>query len=71
MGAFMEKFSKKSVKAKLNFMSKFSIIAMVIMGIGAVIGAMELNMQTKELSETGWLRIILLVIWIIIPQNIV
>ena len=54
MGAFMEKFSKKSVKAKLNFMSKFSIIAMVIMGIGAVIGAMELNMQTKELSE-NWM----------------
>jgi len=49
MGSFMEKFSKTSVKGKLNFMSKFSIIAMIIMGIGAVIGALELNMQSKEL----------------------
>ena len=49
MGSFMEKFSKKSVKGKLDFMSRFSIIAMIIMGIGAVIGAMELNMQAKEL----------------------
>ncbi|MBR3769088.1 MAG: MCP four helix bundle domain-containing protein [Lachnospiraceae bacterium] len=54
MGAFMEKFSKKKVKEKLNFMSKFSIIAMIIMGIGAVIGALELNMQTKELSD-NWM----------------
>ena len=54
MGAFIEKFSKKKVKEKLNFMSKFSIIAMIIMGIGAVIGALELNMQTKELSE-NWM----------------
>ena len=49
MGSFMEKFSKKSVKGKLDFMSRFSIIAMIIMGIGAVVGAMELNMKTKEL----------------------
>ena len=30
MGSFMEKFSKKKVKEKLKFMSKFSIIAMII-----------------------------------------
>ncbi len=54
MGLFIEKLSKKSVKGKLDIMSRFSIIAMVIMGIGAVIGALELNAQTKELSE-NWM----------------
>ncbi len=51
MNAFMEKLSKKSVKEKLDFMSRFSIIAMIIMGIGAVIGALELNSQTKEVES--------------------
>lgn len=51
MGSFMEKFRKKSVKGKLDFMSRFSIIAMIIMGIGAVIGALELHSQTQELES--------------------
>ena len=49
MAAFMEKINKKNVKGKLDFMSRFSIIAMIIMGIGAVMGALELNSQTQEL----------------------
>lgn len=51
MRLFMEKLSKKSVKGKLDLMSRFSIIAMIIMGIGAVIGAFELRIQTQKLSD--------------------
>ena len=54
MGSFQEKFSKKKVKEKLDFMSKFSIIAMIMMGIGAVIGAFMLRVQTRDLSD-NWM----------------
>ena len=51
MNAFVEKFSKKNVKGKMTFMSRFFIAAMLVMGVIAVIGAFELHVTTKELAE--------------------
>ena len=47
----MEGFSKKNVKGKLTFMSRFFIAAMIVMGLGAILGAFELHATTKELSD--------------------
>lgn len=44
----------KNVKWKLNFMSRVMLGIMAFLGLGAVFGAFELNLQTKELSE-NWM----------------
>ena len=51
MGTYWEKFNKKNVEGKLKFMSRFSIAAMFIMGFFAVMGAFELHLTTKQLSD--------------------
>ena len=55
MGKFKENFKNRAVKAKLTFMSRVSIILMLVLGIGALIGAWELNAQTKELHD-NWMN---------------
>ncbi|MBR5579370.1 MAG: MCP four helix bundle domain-containing protein [Lachnospiraceae bacterium] len=44
----------KNVKWKLGFMAKVMIGISAVLGIGALIGAFELNLQTRELSE-NWM----------------
>ena len=51
MNGFVEKFMKKNVKGKLTFMSRISIAAMLVMGLFAGLGAFELHLTTKELSD--------------------
>ena len=51
MGNFVENFKNRAIKAKLSFMTRTSIILMLILGIGALIGAWELNMKAKELHS--------------------
>ena len=51
MKKFIENFKDQAIKAKLNFMVKVSVVLMSILGIGALFGAWELNLQTKELHE--------------------
>ena len=55
MGNFKENFKNRAVKAKLSFMSRVSIILMLVLGVGALFGAFELNLQTKELHE-NWMN---------------
>ena len=55
MKKFMENFKNRPVKAKLSFMTRVSIILMLVLGIGALVGAWELNAQTKELHE-NWMN---------------
>ena len=55
MGKFREKFKNGAIKWKLNFMVKVSIGLMAILGLGALIGAWELNLQTKELHN-NWMN---------------
>lgn len=55
MGKFKENFKNRSVKTKLSFMTRVSIILMLVLGIGALIGAWELNAQTKELHD-NWMN---------------
>ena len=55
MKNFMENFRNRPIKAKLSFMSRVSIILMIILGVGALIGAWELNAQTKELHG-NWMN---------------
>ena len=55
MKKFMENFKNRPVKAKLSFMTRVSIILMLGLGIGALVGAWELNAQTKELHE-NWMN---------------
>ena len=55
----MEKFRKKikngAIQWKLNFMVKVAIGLMLLLGLGALIGAWELNLQTKELHD-NWMN---------------
>ena len=51
MGNFVENFKNRAIKAKLSFMTRVSIILMLVLGIGALIGAWELNMQAKQLHS--------------------
>ena len=55
MGKFKENFKNRAVKAKLTFMSRISIILMLVLGVGAFFGAWELNLQTKELHD-NWMN---------------
>ncbi len=54
MKNFLENFKNRAIEAKLSFMVRVSIILMAVLGVGALIGAWELNAQTKELHE--WLQ---------------
>ena len=51
MKNFMENFKDRAMKAKLNFMVAVAIGLMAILGVGALFGAWELNLQTKELHS--------------------
>ena len=51
MEKFMERFEGKSIRVKLNFVVKFAISMMLIMGIAAGLGAYMLNQQTDELAN--------------------
>lgn len=44
----------KSIKGKLNFVVRFMIVMMAVMGIAAGIGAFELRAQTHELTD-NWI----------------
>ena len=50
MKNFMENFKKRAIKAKLNFMVVVAIGLMGLLGAGALFGAWELNLQTKNLN---------------------
>ena len=51
MKKFFENFKDRAIKAKLNFMVAVAIGLMGILGAGALFGAWELNLQTKELHS--------------------
>ena len=55
MKKFMESFKNRPIKSKLSFMAKASIILMLILGVGALFGAYELNAQTKVLHDE-WIQ---------------
>lgn len=55
MNKIMATMNEKNIKDKLNFVVKFMISLMVIMGIVAGIGAFELNVQTNELAD-NWMN---------------
>ena len=44
----------RSVKWKLNFLVKVSTCLLFLLGVGALFGAWQLNLQTKELTDR-WL----------------
>ena len=54
MGRLKENLKTRNVKWKLKFMSKTMITLIIVLGVGAMIGAYELNLQTKQLSE-NWM----------------
>ena len=51
MEKLREKIKNGAIKWKLNLMVKVAVILMCILGIGALIGAWELNAQTKEVHS--------------------
>lgn len=51
MDAILRKLEGKSIKEKLNFVVKFALTMMVVMGIAAGIGAFMLNLQAKDLGS--------------------
>ena len=55
MEKFREKIKNSAIKWKLNFMVKVAIGLMLLLGLGALIGAWELNLQTKELHD-NWMN---------------
>lgn len=55
MKNFREKFKDRGIKSKLNFMVIVSISLMCVLGLGALFGALELNLQTKELHD-NWMN---------------
>lgn len=50
MNAFLKQLDGKSIKDKLNFVVKFALVMMAVMGVAAGIGAFMLNMQVKDLG---------------------
>ena len=54
MGKLGEVLKTKNVKWKLNFMSRIMLLIMSILGVGALIGALELNVQSRQLSD-NWM----------------
>lgn len=55
MEKLREKIKNSAIKWKLNFMVKVAIGLMAVLGLGALIGAWELNSQTKELHD-NWMN---------------
>ena len=55
MKKFWDNFKNRAVKAKLSFMTRVSIICMLILGAGALFGAYEIEAQTKELHD-NWMN---------------
>ena len=51
MNNLREKIKNGAIKWKLNLMVKVAIFLMCVLGIGALIGAWELNAQTKEVHS--------------------
>ena len=51
MDAILRKLEGRSIKDKLNFVVKFALVMMAVMGIAAGIGAFMLNRQVKELAS--------------------
>ena len=51
MKKFIENMKDRSIKWKLNFMVKVSVILMSVLGVGALFGAWELNLQTNILHD--------------------
>lgn len=51
MDVILRKLEGKSIKEKLNFVVKFALAMMVIMGLAAGMGAFMLNLQAKELGS--------------------
>ena len=55
MKKFWDNFKNRAVKAKLSFMTRVSIICMLILGAGALFGAYEIEAQTKDLHD-NWMN---------------
>ena len=51
MKKLMEKMRNQSIKKKLSTMAKTMIAFMIVLGLGAMFGAWELNHQTKVLHD--------------------
>ena len=51
MSSFIQKFNNSKVKDKLSIMTRTMILMLFALGFVAVIGALELNMQTKTLAN--------------------
>ena len=51
MKNFLENFKNRAIRAKLSFMTRTSIILMLVLGVGALFGAYELNLQTKDMHS--------------------
>lgn len=51
MNVLVKQLEGKSIKNKLNFVVKFALIMMAVMGIAAGLGAFMLNSQVKELGS--------------------
>ncbi len=54
MHNIMQKLHDETVKWKLSFMTKVMIGLMVVLGLGAILGAFELHSLNKELAE-NWM----------------
>ena len=48
MDSVLKKLEGRSIKEKLNFVVKFALVMMAIMGVAAGLGASMLNSQVKE-----------------------
>lgn len=55
MEKLLKRLEGKSIRYKLNFVVKFMIGMMLVMGVAALIGAFELNTQSTELSD-NWMN---------------
>ena len=55
MKDFREKFKDRAIKSKLNFMVVVSVALMCVLGLSALLGAFQLNAQTKELHD-NWMN---------------
>ena len=55
MKKLMGDMKDRSVKWKLNFLVKVSTCLLFLLGVGALFGAWQLNLQTKELNDR-WLN---------------
>ena len=55
MEKLLKRLEGKSIRYKLNFVVKFMIGMMLVMGVAALIGAFELHTQSAELSD-NWMN---------------